>query len=720
MGVQEHHVGSEVHAVLLPLIHKRTAKALGPRIARPQLFCAPVGNALLKRTSLLILLIGSLLCLGCYSTGLAGNFLFDDYANLPALGATGPIRDWPSFERYVTSGSADPTGRPMAMLSFLLDARDWPADPLAFKTTNLAIHILNGWLLFFVLSALGRLLSTASSRRKEIAAALGALIWLLHPLLVSTTLYIVQREAMLPATFTLLGLLAWLSGRASFAGGRLGKGFLQSAGGLICFTILATASKANGILLPSLVLAIEGAFPFKSDDSIGARCHGWLVRLLCVLPTVCIAAALGYVGWQGLIEGKPTGRPWTLGERLLTEPRVLVEYLKLIWLPRPFTPGLFNDTIQASTSLWSPATTLPAVLAVTALFSASLCLRKRAPALSVAVLFYFVGQSLESTTIPLELYFEHRNYLPTLLMFWPLALWLCGVPLAAPASCAEDPQTGAMTRRSRDRMKFALAMAILVGLAAMTLARASLWGNTRDQALLWAKLNPASARAQANAAQAEMNAGHPERAAQRLAPALAHAPDEVQLALNLLGARCRLGDLDPETEAAAVLALRTSRDTGTLLTSWFDRVIEQTASPPCPQLDIALVEKLLDAALANPKLTSQPGRRQDLYYLQGRIALARRQPEAALADFNRALDQQVRATAALRQAALLGSSGYPAQGLAHLDHYQTERHRETRPAFGMPRVHAWVLDHQQYWDTELARLRNTLLADLRTQGHSIQ
>jgi len=45
-----------------------------------------------------------------YAKGLHGNFLFDDFANLPALGSFGPITQWSTFFRYITSGTADPTG----------------------------------------------------------------------------------------------------------------------------------------------------------------------------------------------------------------------------------------------------------------------------------------------------------------------------------------------------------------------------------------------------------------------------------------------------------------------------------------------------------------------------------------------------------------------------------------------------------------------------------
>src|SRR5688572_23112470 len=119
-----------------------------------------------------------------YWPGLSGGFLFDDYANLPALGRYGPVRDWDGLLRYLTSGIADPTGRPVSMLSFLIDARTWPTDPWPFKRTNLLLHLANGALLYTVLAALGqRVVKTPGHAR--IAALLGAALWLLHPLWVS-------------------------------------------------------------------------------------------------------------------------------------------------------------------------------------------------------------------------------------------------------------------------------------------------------------------------------------------------------------------------------------------------------------------------------------------------------------------------------------------------------------------------------------------------------
>jgi tetratricopeptide (TPR) repeat protein len=649
-----------------------------------------------------------------YSPGLHGGFLFDDFANLPSLGAQGPIDNWPAFWRYITSGHADPTGRPVAMLSFLMDARDWPAAPFPFKRTNLLLHLANGTLLALLLRRLGRSLVEpqgleAPARivwRTDLAAVLAASIWLLHPLWVSTTLYIVQREAILPATFTLLGLLLWLRGREALSHGRTGTGLLQITAGLGACTLLGILCKANGVLLPLLALTIEYT-ALRCSTKESTPIYRQAMYLLAWLPAALVALYLAWEGARGLLYGISAIRPWTLGQRLLTEPRVLVDYLALLWLPRPFTAGLFNDQVQASTSLLNPISTLLSLCLVSGLIFAACHIRKRHPALAAAILFFFIGQSLESSTVALELYFEHRNYLPAMLMFWPLALWLCNASLN---SKLPMPGIG----------RPVLALAIVAGLSAMTHAGAGLWGNSRDQSILWAKLNPDSPRAQVNAAQDEMNSGRPDLAAERLRPLLTKHPDQVQLALNLFGAECLLGNVSDATLNAAQTSLATTRDPGTLLTNWFTRIIGQTRSTsvPCPQLTSATIEKLLDAAASNPNFKDTPGRLQDVYYLKGLLALRGNRPTIASQNFNRALDLQVRAAIALKQAALLGASGYPQLGLDHLARYESLRSKESKPEFGMPRLHAWVLQRQQYWPHELARLQATLQQDAirRTSG----
>lgn len=632
-----------------------------------------------------------------YHPGLHGVFVFDDFANLPTLGAYGPVDSWPAFWRYITSGIADPTGRPLALLSFLIDAHNWPADPYPFKRTSLILHLLNGLLLALLLRRMGRTLHRESPRT-DLAAALGAALWLLHPLFVSTTLYVVQREAMLPATFVLLGLIGWSRGRELAAHGRA-AGMWLAAISIVAFTTFALASKANGILLPLLawltdVIVLAPAQPIR-DARLRAN-FAWMRRIILVLPSMVLLAWLLEQGIGYALHGVGPMRPWTLGERLLTEARIVCDYIALLWLPHPYTAGLFNDAFALSTGWLSPPDTLPAIIFLAVLLAGAVAVRRRAPALALAVLFYFAGQLLESSVIPLELYYEHRNYLPALLMFWPLALWLTG--------------DGVLPGLRR-----ALIVVLPLLLAGMTFMRADLWGNASQQALLWAEKNPASPRAQAYAAAAERARGRPDLAAARIERQPVAGTEDIQLALNLVGAQCEIGQVQPAALQRARNALRTTRSAGSLYTGWISEAIQRaTTGKSCAGLGMPEIEGLVDAMEQNPRLAQWPGWRQDNLNLRGRIALAQHDADTALKFFDRALDARPNASAALAQAAQLGSAGYAAQGLAHLDHFAALPKPASAWHWTMASVHDWVLRRQGIDDAELAHLRGVLQGDLRS------
>lgn len=638
-----------------------------------------------------------------YAPGLSGGFLFDDFANLPALGAYGRIDDWPTFWRYLTSGTADPTGRPLSLLSFLVDARDWPADPFPFKRTNLLLHLLNGILLFALLRQLGRQ-TGRPEHQASIAAALGTALWLLHPLLVSTTLYIVQREAMLPATFLLLGISGYVRGRTLVAQGRI-SGALLAAGSVTLGTTFAFLSKANGALLPLLVWVLELTLLARQPLPEGrpTRVFAWTRNLVVVLPSLLLLAYLARLGWNGFVHGTPPHRPWTLGERLLTQCRILAEYLAMLWLPRPYTHGLFNDGIIVSTGLFRPWTTFASLLGLVGLLASGIAMRRRWPAWSAAILFFFVAHLMESSVVALELYYEHRNYLPALLMFWPLALWL--------ADNTRHGGDAAQQRRLR-RYKHVLMAALPLLLALLTWMRADLWGNLEDQAAMWALHNPDSPRAQAYAAQLDLARGDPGTAIARLEPMLERRHDDIQAALNLVGAKCSTGTLTRADLQRAATALRTTIHFERMGYRWFERSIASIKDPPCPQLRSETIQGLLAAADENPHAMQVRGRRQDLLNLRAHLMLVENDPGQALALFNAALDEDPRPGASLAQAALLGRSGHPAAGLAHLDHFEESMWAPPDTPLGdMARAHQWLLEKQGYWDQETRRLRQTLEKD---------
>jgi hypothetical protein len=641
-------------------------------------------HALLTAAGGLAILLMAVLA---YAPGLSGGFLFDDFVNLDAIGATGPVDNWPTFWRYLTSGTADPLGRPLALLSFLADARDWPAEPGPFLRTNLLLHLGNGVLLFWLLRRLGRAID-GPGPRLDAAALLGAGLWLLHPLLVSTTLYIVQREAMLPATFMLAGLIAYVHGRLLPTGGWRGPAWMIA--GIVGGTALSMLCKANGLLLPLMAGALElsvlrhgAAAP---APAAGTRRLAWV---LLGIPSLLVLAWLCLLLPQ-LFDVVPA-RGWSPAQRLLTEARVICEYLWLLLVPRSVSTGLYNDGYLASSSLLHPWTTLPCVLAVLALLAGAWRWRAHRPALSAALLFFFAGHVLESTLVPLELYFEHRNYVPAMLLFWPLARALCAAPW-------------------RPAARLALALALLALFAATTLQRASLWGRPQQLAALWALQNPASSRAQATIAIYDTAAGHPELAIARLGPIWRQRPVDLQAAFNFVNARCAQGEIGSEDLAALRVSLAQARLGHALISGWLQRALDGAVARECRGLDLDAVDALIAAAAANPIFSG--GGQISIAHLRGQLEVARGHPARARAEFDQALRLRPTPAAAARQAALLAMHGYHREALGHLDLYESLRGRMAQPPVGMPRVHAWVLERQGYWETEMRVLREKLHAEI--------
>lgn len=228
-----------------------------------------------------------------YLPGVSGGFLFDDYPNLQHLGDLGGVVDWETFRSYVLSGFSGPTGRPLSLASFLLDDNTWPSEAAWFKKTNLLIHILCGLQLCWATLLLLRNLKDVIETQAQYIAILACALWLLHPYMVSTTLYVVQRMAQLATLFCLAGIVLYLYGRLQLSI-RPRRAYTLMSLGLVAGTLLATLSKENGALLPLLVLVIEFCLPKEGRPA-------WQWRALFLwLPSLAVAVLLArYIDFFG-------------------------------------------------------------------------------------------------------------------------------------------------------------------------------------------------------------------------------------------------------------------------------------------------------------------------------------------------------------------------------------------------------------------------------------
>lgn len=596
-----------------------------------------------------------------YFPGLHGPYLVDDFGSLSALGQYGGVNDWESLKLYLLGGVSGPTGRPVALLSFLLDANNWPAESWPFKRTNLVIHLINASLLGILINKILRLLGYRQTNASWIA--LGAAgCWLLHPFLVSTTLYAVQRMAQLATLFVFCGLLTHLYGR-SVAATNPGKGYAIMTSSLLLFTALATLSKENGALLPTLVgvfeLTVLAASRLRPLDS------RWAAVFL-VVPTILIGAVLVFKGFaHGFFSTLPP-RNYSVFERLITQPRVLTDYAANWFIPKLYTTGIFQDHVVVSRSLFSPITTVFSMVFHLVVVTAAFVHRSKYPIAAFAVLFFYAGHLLESTTLNLEIYFEHRNYLPAAFLFLPVFVFI------------------------RDKMRFSMfvvvSAAFLLVLGGFTRYTATIWSDYPSMVQASAKKAPTSARAHAELAKILFNDGRFEESLSVVDQGIARqAFVRPHLELIRLTMLCNLSLLDDDELGRVTQRMMTTTYDERLL-SIFDEFVQSVLGGKCPNTSLDALHSVFDKMLENPvNADTRSLRFSQIQYFMGLVDSRNGLPDRASSEFRASLEANPSASAALNIAAILSTGGHHSQGLEFVTTART-LYEEGRTAGGVAEV----------------------------------
>ncbi|WP_376697481.1 hypothetical protein [Wenzhouxiangella sp. EGI_FJ10305] len=415
---------------------------------------------------------------------LSGPFIFDDFTNLKNLGELGDQFTRESLGRYLAVWQGNP-GRPLAALSFLIEDHAWPSDPEAFKRNNLLFHLLVGIGVFSLSRLLFRMHDPSASRQlTETVALLVMAAWLLHPYQLSASMLVVQRMTILANGFMVGGLLLYLT-CLTRQSSRSMLPFFGAVTALFVFGGLGFLTKENGLLIFAYATAIN----LTLARSTIARLHrNHQLAIWTATAGMAVAMVLAML-WnvRDPSEAYAT-RDFTLMERLFTEARVLWDYVFNILLPNMNT-SIFHDDFPISRSLIDPWTTAVAIPALLILLAAAIFLRKTRPYFAFAVLWFLAGHLIESTIIPLELYFEHRNYLA---MFGPFLAIVAGI-----FHCGKQ-----------NRRWLLIGLAGWLSLSAfLTHQTARTWGDRLELAEVWKLSHPDSMRATQNLAAAYVEIG---------------------------------------------------------------------------------------------------------------------------------------------------------------------------------------------------------------------
>lgn len=411
-----------------------------------------------------------------YSFGWGGSWHFDDAPNLMGLSdifSTGQI-DKDAALNYIFSGDAGPLGRPIALASFLIDGSGWPFYPLELLRTNTLLHVANGLLLWGVLFNLGRMREWSQDKAAWLASA-GASIWILLPMNASSVLMAVQRMTILSSGFMLFGLWLYLLGRSKISK-PTAYPWIFMAAGLGGATLLGVFTKEQAAILPILVWVIESFWLHKPElDSIKKQVIWKYFKIIFFyFPGLIVIL---YLSRYVLDSGSAYSlRNYGLGERVWTESVILWDYIRLIFLPRSIAFGPFHDDYPIYKAFDVSIFFVSSWIIVFAVF---LAIRKKNSLPLYALLWYWVAHLIESSVVPLELYFEHRNYLASIMpLFTALVLfWEWG---------------------ERQQIKAIIGLCVCVYgiiLAGVLFQTTSLYGQPLVASHIWYEKHPASVRA---------------------------------------------------------------------------------------------------------------------------------------------------------------------------------------------------------------------------------
>ncbi len=323
-------------------------------------------------------------------------------------------------------------------------------DPLPYHAVNAAIHLLNAALVYFLCRRLfpGR----------AAVALLSSLVFLCHPLQTQAVTYVVQRATSLAAFFYLLSVLLYLKARSacsvappgatpeprpgtSFApsckrsdtaspltaGG--GQGAITQAKRYYIFYILsfiacfgAMLTKEFAVSLPFALLLVETLIVRDATRAKGRK----LLILLPFFLSLLFFATLAYlhrdnpyyndsgqIEWAkkaGLLDAAAQGHGGSPRVYLITQPRVLITYLRLVFFPAGQRVEYDYPKIF---SLFQPSGWISLLATLSIFIAAGAAMKRRYFRVAFGMLWFVIVLVPESSVIPiLDACVEHRLYLP--------------------------------------------------------------------------------------------------------------------------------------------------------------------------------------------------------------------------------------------------------------------------------------------------------------------
>lgn len=348
-----------------------------------------------------------------YSSALYGPFVFDDR---PYVSENPWIRDLGNF--------IVPTGmRYIGDLSFALNYALGGTDPSRFRAVNIAVHIINSFLVFLFVKALFDTpffkKGFAGLGKEPLAIAfMTSVIFVAHPIETQAVTYISQRYTSLAALFYISAVLAYISARLAYGDGKALKGRTLYILAMIS-ALLAMKTKEISFTLPFLILFFELALFYPERVT--------LKRLAAVVPFMAAALIIpasllmgGGSPVEELMRARKLREAVNISSYnyLITQSMAVMDYLKLLFYPSnqhfawhyPLASSVLQPKVLASSIAVLSSMAFTGIL----LFRSVRGGRPYGLMAASGMVWFFITLSVESSIIPIrDAFNEHRLYLPS-------------------------------------------------------------------------------------------------------------------------------------------------------------------------------------------------------------------------------------------------------------------------------------------------------------------
>ena len=371
-----------------------------------------------------------------YGPALNGPFVFDDiylpffsprFAEQPLLAAIRGVR-------------------PILMLSFWINNRLAGAEPYLYHLTNLFLHVLNSLMVFLIARRLTGWCGTEPPRR-ELAAALAAGVFLLHPGQTEAVAYVASRSENLSAFFFFAAILVFVYRKTATVS-------WLTAAGILALYAGAASTKEHTVVLPVVLLMLD--YYWNPGHSFGGIRRNW--RLYA---PIAIGAAAGAWYVLDVLRNSVSagfrleGLPWN--HYFYTQWRALWIYFRIFLFPAGQNADYDYPIVRSPFDPWAAA----GLAGLLALIVAAVYWRKRFPLASFGVLCALALFAPTSSVAPIaDAVAERRLYLPML-----------GLALL--------PAEFFRTWRARPAAAAGTAAALLALLGVVTYQRSQVWSSER-------------------------------------------------------------------------------------------------------------------------------------------------------------------------------------------------------------------------------------------------